>query len=91
MKELANHPDKNWVSWLLRSIQDGVQIGYKGSRHPLQAKNLLSSRFHPEVIRAELDKGSQLVALQGHSQLPPSQTSNVLAWVQYQKKGANSA
>ncbi len=28
--ELALHPDKTWVSWLLDGINNGVRIGYSG-------------------------------------------------------------
>ena len=51
--ELVGHPNRGWVSWLIKSIQDGVHIGYKGVRYSQQAKNLRSSHIHPE---AELSK-----------------------------------
>ena len=35
-RELRNHPDKAWVSWLLHSILNGISIGYKGP-HPLHS------------------------------------------------------
>ena len=54
--ELVGHPNRGWVSWLIKSIQDGVHIGYKGVRYSQQAKNLCSSHIHPEVIEAELSK-----------------------------------
>ena len=31
-RELANHPDKAWVSWLLDTIRNGVSLGYTGPR-----------------------------------------------------------
>ena len=54
--ELANHPDKGWVSWLTSGIRNGVHIGYTGSRCSLRAKNLRSAYLHPGVIQAELTK-----------------------------------
>ena len=91
VEELVNHPDRNWVSWLLSSIYNGVQIGYKGSRHSLQARNLPSSRLHPEVIHAELDKEIAAGRIAGPFSKPLSKTSSVRDWVQCQKKGANGA
>ena len=52
--KLAKHPDKAWVSWLLRSITDGVSIGYQNTRCTVIGRNLPSSFIHPAVIEAEL-------------------------------------
>ena len=55
-RELAHHPDKAWVSWLLQSIDNRVSLGYTGPRGPSTARNLLSAHLHLEVITAELHK-----------------------------------
>ena len=55
-RELRNHPDKAWVSWLLHSILNGVSIGYKGPHTPYTARNLSSALQHPDVITSELQK-----------------------------------
>ena len=55
-RELHNHPDKAWVSWLLHSILNGVSIGYKGPHTPYTARNLSSALQHPDVITSELQK-----------------------------------
>jgi hypothetical protein len=51
-RELRNHPDKAWVSWLLHS---GISIGYKGPT-PYTARNLSSALQHPKVITSKLQK-----------------------------------
>ena len=55
-RELRNHPDKAWVSWLLHSILNGVSVGYKGPHTPYTAHNLSSALQHPDVITSELQK-----------------------------------
>ena len=55
-RELRNHPDKAWVSWLLHSILNGVSTGYKGPHTPYTARNLSSALQHPNVITSELQK-----------------------------------
>ena len=42
-RELANHPDKVWVSWLLDGIPNGVPIGYNGPQFPNIVHNLVSA------------------------------------------------
>ena len=55
-RELANHPDKAWISWLLDTIQSGVSLGYTGPRGPRTAPNLLSAHQNPHTVTAELTK-----------------------------------
>ena len=54
--ELAQHPDKAWISWLLDGIKHGVRIGYFGPRQPLLSRNLTSANLHPHIITEELQK-----------------------------------
>ena len=47
VSELANHPDKAFVSWFLYSVDNGVSLGYTGLRanvHPL-AKGCAAGRI----------------------------------------------
>ena len=55
-RELRNHPDKAWVTWLLHSIQHGVSLGFNGPHTPYTARNLPSAFQHPEVVSSELQK-----------------------------------
>ena len=55
-RELANHPNKAWVSWLLQAIRTGVPLGYTGPRGPSTAPNLISAHQHPHIVTAELQK-----------------------------------
>ena len=52
--ELANHPDKTLVAWLLDAIDNGVSLGYTGPRAPYIARNLTSALHHSAVIDKEL-------------------------------------
>ena len=38
--ELATHPNKAWVIWLLQGIDKGVNIGFVGPRTSMIARNL---------------------------------------------------
>ena len=55
-RELTNHPDKAWVSWLLNAIHQGVTIGYDGPRGPMIAKNLPSAYQHEQILTQEIQK-----------------------------------
>ena len=59
--ELADHPDKAWVSWLLDVITNGVQIGYNGPQFSYVTCNLVSALQHPvaveEKLRLEMEAG----------------------------------
>ena len=54
--ELAQHPNKAWVSRLLSGITHSVDIGYMGPREPIDARNLLSAHTHPHIIHAHLQE-----------------------------------
>ena len=64
-RELANHPDKAWVSRLLNGIKMGVDIGYRGPRGPQDSPNLSSAYQHPNIIQAELQKELDAGRVQG--------------------------
>ena len=71
-KELANHPEKAWVSWLLNAIQHGVSLGYRGPRGPsTQPRNLVSSHQHPHIVSAELEKECAAGCILGPLKAPP--------------------
>jgi hypothetical protein len=55
-RELKNHPDKTWVSWLLDAIEKGTTLGYDGPRGSMKARNLTSAFQHTHVIDQEIDK-----------------------------------
>ena len=55
-RELTNHPDKAWVSWLLNAIHQGVTIGYDGPQGPMLAKNFTSVYQHEQIITQEIQK-----------------------------------
>ena len=74
-RELATHPNKAWVSGLLKSISNGVAIGYRGYRRSVAGRNLPSSSVHPAVINAEL--ASEVSAGHLAGPFPPSAIPNV--------------
>ena len=69
--ELAHHPHKAWVSSLLNGLRYGVRLGYKGARHPIHARNLLSSQRHPEAIDRELARECGAGRVLGPFPFPP--------------------
>ena len=61
-KELANHPDQNFVNYLINGIAHGFDTGFSHlPSSPLECKNNLSARNNPslteELIQTELEKG----------------------------------
>ena len=68
--ELAQHPNKAWVSRLLSGITHGVDIGYMGPREPMDARNLLSAHTHPH-IHAHLQKEVEAGRIRGPFQDRP--------------------
>ena len=64
-RELANHPDKAWVSRLLTGIDMGVDIDYKGPRGPQDSPNLSSAYQHSNIIQSELQKELDAGRVQG--------------------------
>ena len=55
-RELAQHPDKAWVSTLIQGLRHGFRLGYTGPRTTTHARNLISSFHHPDAIDRELAK-----------------------------------
>ena len=53
---LADHPDKTFVSKLIKSLTSGFDIGYFGPHTPMVATNLRSASDHTEVIDEALQK-----------------------------------
>ena len=70
-RELVNHRDKAWVSWLLQAICNGVSLGYTGPRGPSTAPNLISARQHPHIVTAELQKECAVGRILGPFLTPP--------------------
>ena len=61
-KFLAEHPDKNFVSYLIHGLKHGFHTDFKVlPTKPLECKNLLSARSQPQVtsklIQDEVNKG----------------------------------
>ena len=72
---------------MIFSIRNGVQIGYDGSRYSLKAKNLFSSRIHPEAIEAELAKEVAAGHVAGPYPTPPFQNTRCSVLGAVPKKG----
>ena len=58
---LLDHPDQDFVTFLIHGFTHGFDIGYRGNITPGQQRNLLSARNNPTAvsaaIRKELDRG----------------------------------
>lgn len=70
-KELASHPDKAWVTWLIEAIQQGVTLGHDGPRGPMITSNLPSSRKYHHIIDKEINKECRAGRLLGPFSEPP--------------------
>ena len=53
---LRNHPDKEFVQFLVNGIREGFRIGYNYSGHSCKSssRNMVSARQHPEPIQRYL-------------------------------------
>ena len=80
MSELALHPDKTMVHYLLHCFSHGFSIGYAG--HPLshRSPNLSSAHDHPEIITSYIDTECRLVHTAGPFLPPPFSPFNVNHW-----------
>ena len=70
--ELANHPDKSFVTSLLDGFKNGFN---KGILTPpdktFECKNLLSAKNNPDFVSQQLDKEVQLGYMLGGYTAPP--------------------
>ena len=69
--ELANHPNRTFVSNLLSMLREGARIGYSGPRFPRVSPNLISAVQHPEVVTLNLNKEVNLGWVAGPYSFPP--------------------
>ena len=69
--ELCLHPETDFAQAVVKDIVSGVSLGYKGPKHQVRARNLLSADEHPEVIDQTLAKEVQLNRIAGPYDLPP--------------------
>ena len=70
---LADHPDKDYVGYLLKGIERGFRIGFdRGGKLVSARKNMLSAVEHPEVVAEYLLKEKERGVLLG-----PFQRSDV--------------
>ena len=71
VSELAHHPNKAFVSWLLDAIDNGVSLGYAGPRIPHSSPYLTSAYTHSAVIDQELAKEREAGRILGPFTTPP--------------------
>ena len=71
---LVNHPDRTFVEFLLRGIQQGFRIGFNPKLVELKSnnRNMLSAWQHPEVVNAYLKEevDANRMLLVGQEDLP---------------------
>ena len=68
---LTHHPDKAFVSELIRSLTYGFNIGYTGPHTTLIANNLRSASEHPLVVDEALQKEVKNLRIAGPYSSPP--------------------
>ena len=70
-RELANHPNKSFVSQLIHNIRHGCSIGYVGPEFVHIAHHLPSALAHPLVIDEALQRECQAGRMAGPYRHPP--------------------
>ena len=70
-RELVNHPDKAWSSWLLEALHTGVRVGYTGPRQARVSRNLHSASQNPSVIDEQLQQELLQQRIMGPFSTPP--------------------
>lgn len=70
-RELANHPDKGFISQLIRNIRHGCAIGYAGPEFMHLAHHLPSALAHPAVIDEALKRECRAGRMAGPYSHPP--------------------
>ena len=60
---LSQHPDKNFVEYLLLGIRRGIRIGYDYAHHACKSakQNMLSARQNPPVVRQYIAEECKLI------------------------------
>lgn len=58
VKELHSHPDREFIDFILRGLENGFRIGFSYSKHVCVGakRNMLSASQHPEPIVAYISK-----------------------------------
>ena len=88
-KELSNHPDKDWTSALLKALNEGVRVGYKGPRHTRISPNLTSASANPAVIDEQLKAELHEQRILGPFATPPIHNLQCSGVGAIPKKGSN--
>ena len=70
-RELASHPDHNFVSSIVQGITLGVKIGYTGPQCTLICSNLPSAHLNPQVIEDTLRRECEAGRMAGPFAEPP--------------------
>jgi len=70
-KELASHPDREFVEFLSEGFHFGFDIGYYGPDRSKVSRNLQSARDNPEVVDAYLQDEIRKGRIMGPFDSPP--------------------
>lgn len=86
--ELAQHPDRLWVGYLLQGIQEGFKLGFDSTVSLKAAKkNKASAYQHAAVIDAYLDNECSLGRVAGPFDTPPITPLHISSFGVIPKKG----
>ena len=89
-RELASHPDRNFVQHVVSGIKDGFSIGFEGPQVAHSAGNMSSVKEHPEVVEEYLDTEVALGRVLGPFERPPCPTFAVARLALCQRKRRTS-
>lgn len=68
---LLSYPNRADGTLLEKGFRDGFSLGFEGERVPINARNLLSARQHPDILLSKIHKEIGLGRIAGPFQNPP--------------------
>lgn len=86
--ELKNHPDKQWVHFVLQGVREGFKLGFNPSLQLKPTnKNKVSARQHAKVIDSYLDNEVRRGRVAGPFDSPPIVPLQISSFGVIPKKG----
>ena len=76
-RELASHPNKDFVQGIVQGIMLGIKIGYSSPQMSLISSNLPSAHLNLQVIEDSVQKECQAGRLAGPFPAPPLHSSGI--------------
>ena len=69
--ELENHPDQDFVKYIISGISNGFDIGFQGPDSTYIARNMKSIKEHPDIIEKYVNEEVSAGRILGPFSFPP--------------------